>query len=450
MLFSQEITYLKPETSSTVADSNIKIKQVRDDSHTTVTDITSVSDITTFLDVTTVSEKTFDPVSTKNCDKILEVGQWANFKKTGAWKRYNMDSNNLLLVDEEEPRQFRLDAVFYDGKIEKNVKIKQEIQGSYSEKNLEMNDSKCNHPYLYYDCTDKPNWANGFYEWKRQSYSGNWVTTEKECQLQKLSKNDITKCFNSKNQPHNNPTVIGISGDSVSRQIFLAVGMYLKNQTTGFYDNGNQHGYFQAKVNKNLSVVFYWDGATSESQKLMKKITKNQTTKTIFDVENVNLLIVGPKCLHPMDKYMGTMPHVKQDKTVHPEDYFLQIELPRIKAFLRKNEFGFVYVIAQHYVHRNRGGEESRTYRSHDIIKRYNAKIRHYVKGQKNERLKYVGVSEKLSFTPEGDTVLTPDGTHWMWKMDKKTGRQPDLPIPPTLVGLLDVIFNHYCFYNKK
>ena len=169
----------------------------------------------------------------------------------------------------------------------------------------------------------------------------------------------------------------------------------------------------------------------------------------LYDDEHLSLLIVGPKCLHPMFNVFGSKSWDGKDS--HPETLFEMVELPKIRKFLRKNASGFVYVVAQHHIHRNRGDKVSMTYRSYDIIKRYNARVRELVLAENSDRLKHVGVAEDLSFTPERDTILTPDGTHWMWKIDPRTdrGKLADLPIAPNLLGLLDVIFNHYCTYNK-
>ena len=261
------------------------------------------------------------------------------------------------------------------------------------------------------------------------------MSTENECQLKRLSKTDVAKCFLP-----TKPVVIGINGDSVSRQIFLATSMYLEQKTTGFFDEGVSGGVHESEINDHLKVKFHWNETPEPGIR----------EEPMYDAENLSLLIVGPKCLHPMFNVFRSKSW--DGKDVHPENLFEKVELPKIRKFLEKNSSGFVYVVAQHYIHRNREDKVSRTYRSYDIIKRYNARVQELIFAENSHRLKYVDVVEQLSFTPEGDTILTPDGTHWMWKIDPETDREKlaDLPIAPNLLGLLNVIFNHYCFYNKS
>jgi len=284
-----------------------------------------------------------------NCDIILEKGEWKNFEKTGSWERYNVDSNNRLLVDEQNPQDFRLDAVFYNGKIDRN--------------NQRLSDPKCKKPYRWpVDCTGRPNWGNGFYNWNQQSYSGDWVSTENECQLKRLSETDVAKCFLP-----TKPVVIGVNGDSVSRQIFLATSMYLEQKVTGFFDQGTFGGVHESEINEHLKVKFHWNETPEPG------IRK----EPIYEDGNLSLLIIGPKCLHPMFNVFKTKSW--DGKDVHPEDLFEKVELPKIRKFLKQKPTGFVYVVAQHYIHRNREDKVSRTYRSYDIIKRYNAKVRELV-----------------------------------------------------------------------
>ena len=89
--------------------------------------------------LTPTSSKPFDKTNT--CDTILEKGEWTNFKKIGSWERYNIDSNNQLSIDEQQPRNFRLDAVFYNGKIDRNKNSKI------------LSDPKCKKPYHVYLCS---------------------------------------------------------------------------------------------------------------------------------------------------------------------------------------------------------------------------------------------------------------------------------------------------------
>ena len=397
----------------------------------------------------TINYKTTDPQPEESsCDSILENGKWENFKKYGSWQRYNMDAENRIIVNEKPMTKYRLDAVFYDGKIQRNTSITQSVVSSEAvTKEINSKDEAvCNYPYHYTtNCKNRPTWGNGFYLWKRQNYSGTWTSNNKNCPLTRLSKPDIDTCFKPKNG--SKKFTIRINGDSVSRQIFLTTIMYLKTETENFYDNpGNQYGVSQnnnnnhqrigLSVNENVNIFFYWDSATTEIRKVMK------TKKTAYDIDNVSLLIVGPKVLHPMDKFDFVF------KNQRPEQYFENFELPKIRNLLKKNHQVYVYVVAQHYVHRNRGGVESRTYKAYDVITRYNKRVRELVINVGHTRLKYVGVVEKLGFIEQENLVLAVDGTHWNWKKDKNTKRQENVPISPASLGLLDVIFNHFCFYK--
>ena len=150
------------------------------------------------------------------------------------------------------------------------------------------------------------------------------------------------------------------------------------------------------------------------------------------------MLIIGPKALHPISSFKYEFPEGKR-----PEDYFRNEELPKIKTILDKNKKVHVYVVAQHFAHRN-----LQTYAAYEIIQRYNKVVREIVISQNNPRLKYVGVVEKIGLIEEENIILTVDGTHWNWKKDKRTKQQGQVPISPASLGLLDVIFNHFCFYK--
>ena len=263
---------------------------------------------------------------------------------------------------------------------------------------------------------------------------------------------------------------IAINGDSISRQIYLGLSKYLGQKSgrqnpdiqpgnlDGFIDTGFQHG----KYMKNMpNLAFYWnDGVTVKDMlitypnrtRFEQKITDNYTETEInnqleqdmFNLKpskNRKMLIIGPKFLHQLAKIRPKFLTEKStfNTTIVCATYFKEVELENIKNYLITNPTSKIYVLAQHFVHRHQN-----TSVLMKAIKDYNEKVKQAIFTENDDRIKFVGVIEKLSMDPEGKTLLAVDGTHWMWT-SKRMRLQYGLPISPNHLALFDLIFDDFC-----
>ena len=101
-----------------------------------------------------------------------------------------------------------------------------------------------------------------------------------------------------------------------------------------------------------------------------------------------------------------------------------------------------LYHIAPALVHRD---EHTAAY--FRLINLYNQELKKVVELENRANLNFADVSG-LSLNPERDLILVPDGTHWMWKGEKNQILPRDLDVSPNMVGLIDLIFSHYCLYK--
>ena len=312
----------------------------------------------------------------------------------------------------------------------------------------------CSYPYAYLKCTGKPKSYNKFYPWRVQNYTGTWESNSKYCPLKILGEPDLKTCFPDKNK------IIAIDGDSVSRQFYYVIKLYLNQRFTGFADSGRSTRNLTLTSNSESrpDIIWYRNSGLRGDYKVdvryIQKI-KTQENRTIpidiYGINNTSVLILGPKFLHPVgQKYKGlkallekavddgnVTEVLKKSENIHR--IFLRNELPKIKKYLSDNEDSWVYLVGQHLVHR-----DSYTIYFAEMVRVYNRFIKRMVEEVGNPRFKFVDIMEQLGMTPEEDTVLTPDGTHWMWT---KQGR---LPVASSHIGFLKTLFSHYCFYRKN
>lgn len=441
-----------------------------------------------FLLITVTRSHRFYPDQPENCDHILDTrnhGSWKNFVKNGKWKRINVrGGRNGVITKSKHPN---IDSVFYSRK---------------------PNSTK------YNELGDRPASFNKFYEWRRQNYTGEWTSNDKfkpqsSCPVKRFKKVHLDICFDRKFNPD---STIAIDGDSAARQLFLALELYLQEKSKGFKDlgylikqlilnnydtfpkviyyrnSGEQGGrvvtekyvdLMKAKHNETVALDIYsltemtssvsrdseYDEEVTE-RILNDEITVLETTlvdeyeaktRTISEFKTplkTDLLIIGPKFLHPLEKIIeNNLKNLNLDvKTTvsDPSNYkkilniFVDKDLPKIRNFLNKkeNSRSYVYVIGQHFVHRD---EHTAAY--FRLINLYNQELKKVVELENRANLNFADVSG-LSLNPERDLILVPDGTHWMWKGEKNQILPRDLDVSPNMVGLIDLIFSHYCLYK--
>ena len=73
----------------------------------------------------------------------------------------------------------------------------------------------------------------------------------------------------------------------------------------------------------------------------------------------------------------------------------------------------------------------------------FNALLESLITKLNSTQVHWVELPKKLTLSPDGNSLLTPDGTHMMWVPSTKS--KDNLPLAPTHIGLLNSIFHHYC-----
>ena len=58
-----------------------------------------------------------------------------------------------------------------------------------------------------------------------------------------------------------------------------------------------------------------------------------------------------------------------------------------------------------------------------------------------NPQIHWIDLPRKIILSPNGNSLLTPDGTHMMWPAHTKD--KNNLPLAPSHIGLLNAIFHH-------
>ena len=217
-------------------------------------------------------------------------------------------------------------------------------------------------------CTGKPDSYNKFYPWSIQNYTGNWVSDIKDCPLRTLSEADVKHCFLAEKQKQ----IIAIDGDSISRQYFVAMKLFLHQRTSGFLDSVKRRLVTMTENSSNPEMDWYRNSGLKGDYKVdvrfVAKLEKEQNRTipiNIFEIPNTTMLILGPKFLHPVaQKYERLSDLVENaikdgnltkamSKAENIHRIFVRTELPKIKTYLAENLESYVYLVAQHFVHRD-------------------------------------------------------------------------------------------------
>ena len=363
------------------------------------------------------------------CENLLTNGHWSKFIKCGIWERYHKSANGSMETITDTFNQFWLSSNWWGRK---------EGYPCYDHKT-----AGCSH------------WPP-YYFWHEQNYKGTWASND-ACSIKRLNKVQLKKCF------ENGANSIAVIGDSIGRQLYRSVLMYLKEEyECCFYDSGDQPGRPWSEYVKDVATTyFFWNTLPSSYEYRLN------STDSIINLQNMpdlKLMIVSPNLVWPLGKISNKWnPEIIRN--------LMEVELDRLKwidglidqvrsfvnGLLKTKQYDKefkIYLLAQHLVFRT--GHNQAWYQV--FTKEYNTKLGEMVSQELEtggsgvswmSRVKYVDINLAITRSPDDGALLTPDGTHMMWTAKKYGkqghGKRGSLPLSSAQLALLDIIFNNFC-----